>query len=216
MSRAIVTYASGPHEELLRIALPKFEEFSRKHGYDLVVGEKLCDRPPAWNKIPLLLKALSKYDECLWFDADLVIVDSSRDFPKVDSWHAMVRHFSYLSEVPNTGVWYVTRHMIPLLELAWQLEVFTNHGWWEQAAVLTVMGYSVPPQGTLFDATKCRRVYETQWTKNCKFLPLEWNSHPNYRANKPRIVHCSYPDHEQRIEAMQGLLADKDFKYPER
>jgi len=217
MTRCIVTYASGQHEELSRIAMPNLETFALKHGYtSLIVGDKLCDRPPAWNKIPLLIDALTRFDEALWFDADTIIVDTSKDipFPKGDAVHAMVRHFSALSEVPNSGVWYLTKEALPLLEKIWELEVFWNHGWWEQAALLTLMGYSVPPEGSLFDSTKCRCVHETKWTRNCSFLRLEWNSHPNYRAARPRIVHCSYPCHKSRVEVMRRLVDDPEYNYP--
>lgn len=217
MTKAIVTYAAGAHEELLDISLPRFQEFAGKHGYSMIVGNKLCDRPPAWNKVPLMIEALQYHDEVLWLDADLVIVNTDDDIkvPVGDPVHAMVRHFSAMSEVPNSGVWLMRKAGLPLLEKIWQLEVFWNHGWWEQAALMTLMGYTVPPEGSLFDETKCRCVRETEWTRLCHFMKVEWNSHPNYRAKKARIVHCSYPNMRQRIDVMRSLIADSDFAYPE-
>src|SRR3990167_8024976 len=100
MTRCIVTHASGPHEELLPISEPGFRDFAQRHGYDFVVGEKLTDRPPAWNKVYLILEMLAKYSDVLWLDADLVIVDPSQDLPvKPSATMAMVRHFSAMSEV---------------------------------------------------------------------------------------------------------------------
>ena len=156
MNRAIVTYAAGAHEELLDVALPTYRAFAERHGYEVVVGTKLTDLPPAWNKIPLLQYALQRYDEVVWFDCDLVVVDPSEDFPPLvdGKIHSMVRHFEDHSEVPNSGVWRVTRACVPLLELMLKLEVFTGHGWWEQAALLTLMGYTVPPEGSDFTKTE--------------------------------------------------------------
>ena len=218
MNKAIITYAAGEHAKLLEISRPTFQRFADAHGYDLLVGEKKCDRPGAWNKVPLLLEALQRYEIAVWFDADLVVVDASEDFPFIGSQgsqnpvHALVRHFSYMSEIPNSGVWILTRAAIPLLEQMWTLEVFMNHGWWEQAALMTCMGYSVPPEGTMFDRTCCRCVYP-KWVP--QWLRVEWNSHPNYRADKPRIVHCSYQDWTVRVSTMSELVVSAEYRYPE-
>lgn len=218
MSRLIITYAEGAHKELLDVALPTFDVFARRHGYDLVVGENMCAAhiPPAWNKIPLLLTALCKYDEVVWFDCDLVVVDPTEDFPPLadGKLHSMVRHFEGNSEVPNSGVWRVTSDAAPLLRDILKLDVFRNHGWWEQAALLTLMGYCVPPEGSKFADTKCRNVQRTQWYDSCQFMRLKFNSHPNYRADNPAVVHCSYPDMPRRLEVMKALVADPTYQYP--
>ena len=215
----IVTYAAGAHEELLDVALPSYKDFAVRHHYDLHVGEKHTDLPPAWNKIPLLLYALQRYEEVVWFDCDMVVVDPSEDFPLISNtpgrtcYHALVRHFDGNSEVPNSGVWRLTRECVPLLEKMMELEVFTNHGWWEQAALMTMMGYSVPPEGTHFPDTKCHNKYQTRWYKACHFMRLYWNSHPNYRHDKPRIVHCSYPRIQDRLDVMRALAANPCYNY---
>lgn len=216
MKRAIITYAEGAHEELLDVALPTYKDFAQRHGYELIVGPKRTQRPAAWNKVPLLLEALGEYDEAVWFDCDMVVVDPSRDFPtvKYGACHAMVRHFEGYSEVPNSGVWRLRREATSLLENMLELEVFEHHGWWEQAALLTLMGYCVPPEGHNFRDTKCRCVRPTIWHSGCEFMRLRWNSHPNYRAERPAIVHCSYPRMAERIEVMRALVKDPAFDYP--
>lgn len=232
MSKTIITYAAGAHEELLDVALPTYKTFALRHGYDVVVGEKKCDLPPAWNKIPLLLDALDHYDEVVWFDCDLVVVDPSEDFPPLQSdpkagtftqpkLHALVRHFEDHSEVPNSGVWRLRSRCDELgvvgkvlLREMLDLEVFTNHGWWEQAALLTLMGYTVPPEGSHFPDTKCKCVRPTRWYESCQFMRLCWNSHPNYRADHPRVVHCSYPRMGERLEIMRALARDPHYSYP--
>jgi hypothetical protein len=108
----------------------------------------------------------------------------------------------------------VTHACVPLLEKMLELEVFINHGWWEQAALLTLMGYTVPSEGSCFSDTKCRNVRQTQWYAKCQFMRLCYNSHPNYRSDHPRIVHCSYADMQQRLEVMRALVKDPAFDYP--
>ena len=219
MSRCIITYAADAHEELLDVALPTYEEFARRHGYNLIVGKKMTDLLPAWNKIPLLLDAIDHYNEVVWFDCDLVVVNPSDDFPPLEKLHSLVRHFENSSEVPNSGVWRMRRawgdlFMRDLLHEMMRLEVFRNHGWWEQAALLTIMGYCVPPEGSHFPDTKCKCVYKTKWYDACQFMRLKYNSHPNYRANKPMVVHCSYPNMAQRLEVMRELVKNPEFDYP--
>ena len=228
MKRAIVTYAAGAHEELLDVSLPTYKDFAHRHGYDVVVGSKLTDMPPAWNKIPLLMEALGLYDDVVWFDCDLVVVNPYDDFPPMTGLHAMVRHFEDNSEVPNSGVWRIRQSSggiidgessgglsaAGLLRGILALEVFHNHGWWEQAALMTLMGYTVPPEGSLFSDTRCRNVAKTKWFNSCQFMRLSWNSHPMYRSGSPRIVHCSYPCMTQRLEVMRELVKDPHYDYP--
>lgn len=221
--RCIITYAAGAHEEMLDVSLPTYKAFAARHGYDVEVGKKITD-PPAWNKVPLLLDALTRYEEVVWFDCDLVVVNPTEDFPPMDvdstgrpramAAHSLVRHFESFSEVPNTGVWRLRKNALELLNEAWRLQVFRDHGWWEQSAVMTLMGYTVPPQGSDFTKTRCRCVNPTYWHEQCQFMRVAWNSHPNYRADKPRIVHCSYPDVLQRIEVMRALVKNPAFEYP--
>lgn len=215
--RAIVTYAAGGHEELLEVALPTYRAFAERHGYDLIAGSpKLTDLPPAWNKILLLHDAFRNYDEAIWFDCDLVVVDNRDDFPLMNdnTSHSLVRHFEDNSEVPNSGVWRLRPSAAPLLEKMLELEVFRDHGWWEQAALMTLMGYTVPPQGSEFSETRCKCVNQTRWYKECQFMRLMFNSHPNYRSDKPRIVHCSYPSMPQRLEVMRALVKNPQYDYP--
>jgi hypothetical protein len=226
VNRAIVTYAANGHEELLAVALPTYERFARAHGYDLRVGECLLPHlPAAWNKVALLLLALKECEEAVWLDCDLVFVNCEDDFPPMasdpasgtftqDKVHALVRHFERGSEVPNSGVWRLRRGAEGLLNDMTALKVFTNHGWWEQAALMTLMGYCVPPEGSDFKKTRCKCVVQTEWHRQCQFMPLAWNSHPNYRTDKPRVVHCSYPDMDQRIEVMRALVRNPGFEYP--
>ena len=226
MSRCIVTYAAGAHEELLDVALPTYRAFADRHGYDLIVGKKMTELPPAWNKVPLLIDALAHFEEVVWFDCDLIVVDPSEDFPPLVSVqergvlqvrsHAMVRHFEDCSEVPNSGVWRLRLDAIPLLAKIMELEVFTTHGWFEQAALLTLMGYAIPPEGSHYPDTKCRCVQQTRWYKECQFMRLRFNSHPNYRAERPAIVHCSYESMPQRLEVMRALVRNPAFDYPKR
>ena len=194
MNRAIVTFGTGLHAELLKVALPGFKKFADRHGYELNVVEGLDPKmPAAWYKVPVLLEAYKSYDEVLWLGADLVIVDGSEDIPvSKDCWQAMVFHHTNDGEVPNTEVWYTRRQMIPTLERMWQManRGWHNAAWWEQSALIYLMGYR----------DDIRPVYlgnPTELYFNTCQLDNSWNVHKwdKTQAKHPRIQHATmYPN----------------------
>lgn len=195
--KALVTFGTGKSAELLKIARPSFQRFADAHGYDLRVYEP--DRDPFWPfpwlKVACLQDALETYDEALWIDSDVVIVDDSEDLPvDDDSWQALAIHRTQDGEVPNTGVWLCRQPMRGVLADLWQLRSFRNHPWWEQGAVMEFLGYDswARPTG-LREATE---LYE-----RTTFLSTEWNSHPWDEAENPRFRHATM--HEDRAEVMK-------------
>lgn len=173
MSRALVTWATGPHIEMLEIALPSLEEFADRHGYELLTPDVSTVRPPSWAKVPILRAALDEYDEALWVDADVVITDPSDDMPvPAWAWQAIVRHRTDCGEVPNCGVWFVRRQMRAFLDVMWSKIEHLHHGWWEQAAMLDLLGYQHEPRPARLNSPT--KLYErTFWLDN------GWNQHPH-------------------------------------
>lgn len=203
MSRALITFAVGEHEQLLELALPRFEAYADRHGYELETRPPaMLLRPPSWHKVPLLLEALERHDEALWIDADVVIVDQELDVadePPATAWQALVRHHTPDGEVPNGGVWLVRQGMQPVLEAIWRRSRHRNHPWWEQAALMDLLGYRHAP-AELVEPTELYR--RTHW------LGLEWNSHEqNDRHPSPRFAHATHGPVEWRASVMRAYLA---------
>lgn len=187
MSRALVTLAVGPHVELLEIARPSFDAFADRHSYEVVVADVASDRPASWRKVPALLAALDEFEEALWVDADVVIVDPSEDVPVgADSWQAVVEHQTADGAVPNLGVWYVRQPMREVLQQVWSMTGYRNHPWWEQAAMCELLGYRGVPLHRATASELCERT---------TFLPFEWNCHRNdfrYPTNEvTRFAHAT-------------------------
>lgn len=175
--------------------IPMLHEYSQRHGYDFACECMNGSRAPAWQKIPLIREALNSYDRVIWIDADVVIeqgdVDILDECPRA-IWQALVRHRTECGEVPNTGVWILSKAMLPILEQAWRLEKYINHGWWEQAAILELMGYDLSAKSTTAKRDKPTPAYE-----NTFFLDATWNHHPQdvARVDTPRFRHVTqYPD----------------------
>lgn len=210
--RALITFATGEHEQLLEVALPGFEAFADRHGYDLLIPEfDHLSREPSWLKLPAMVHALQEYGEVLWLDCDVVIVDGSED-PAVliepGKWQALVRHHTPDGEVPNCGVWLARRPMIPVLQAMWSAAHYLTHHWWEQAAMLDLLGYQ-------HETRPCCLVVPTELYERTHWLGLEWNSHEqNDRHDSPRFAHVTPNDVEWRLPRMRAYASAAEANMP--
>ena len=204
----LCTIASGPHRELFELARPSFEVFSALHGYELFVShdDLGAGRPPAWGKVVLLRKLLDSYDRVVWVDSDAVIVNPSADiFVGLSRWTplGLVVHRYGGLEVPNAGVMAILscRWAKRFLDRVWAAERFVNHKWWDNAAVIELLGYDVssPQRSTRRQTLNRRRVRE---------LDLAWNSIPGDCSGDPRIVHFPGMSQAERLAGMR-LAATK-------
>jgi hypothetical protein len=190
VSKAFLTLAVGEHEEYLSIALPSYEAFADRHGYDLYRIDPVdSPRPPSWWKIPGILRALESYDDVLFVGADFVCVDPTDDLDvPAGAWQALVAHETGDGLVPNADLWYLRQPMMPYLAEVWGKWEYTQHGWWEQAALLNVMGYAERP---------ARIVEETELYQHTHFLDPGWNVHrwDMRTPTTPRFRHATmWPD----------------------
>jgi hypothetical protein len=175
MAKALATIGSGPLAPVLALVLPTFEVYARRHGFQMAVGDGACDgRPPAWGKVPLLRRLLDDVDEVLWIDADAVILDDSVDLTSEvtpDAYQALVRHVTNDGEVPNTGVWFLRgQRGRDLLDAVWRREEYSHHEWWENAATMDLLGYSLD--------RPVQALHETVWLTGTQWLSPKWNAIP--------------------------------------
>lgn len=197
MKKAIVTFGVGTHVELLEIARPSFKAFAARHEYDYHEAQQIGhQRPPPWYKVQCLLELLKTYDMAIFFGCDLVVVDGREDIPRGnwDWYQEMVAHNTKCGLVPNDDMWVCHQNMIPWLEKVWALTQYMNHGWWEQAALLDVMGYTnlQVEQFPISRADESNELFRhTRWLVN------EWNVHiwDDPLPAHPRIQHATmWPD----------------------
>jgi Nucleotide-diphospho-sugar transferase len=136
---------------------------------------------------------LERYDEVLWADADAIFLDISKDIgdlvrPGKDlclAEHVYDQDKSWRSA--NTGVFLVrsTRWARKFLDRVWASEQYVDHPWWENAAVLDLLGYELPP-----DLTPPRKVRRTRFDARVELIGLEWNSTAGASlAPRPLIRH---------------------------
>lgn len=194
MSTLLMTgWCGSAHAQFAAHTTPLMERYAARHGMDFdCVNLRYSVAPPSWMKLPQIGAALHDYDSVLWVDADIVIVDSSEsilDEISPDCWQAMVAHKTECGSVPNCGLWFVTREMRAYFKTAWDslLAQFENHPWWEQAAMLSLMGYEV------IDGPKVVAGTPTELFDHTQFLSQKWNHHPRdeARVDHPAFLHAT-------------------------
>jgi hypothetical protein len=201
--KALCSLGAGEHSELLDVSAETFGLFADRYGYDLVLHHKVLepDRHPAWSKVCVILDALSRYDLVFWVDADAAIVDASRDVAdelKPRSLLGMVEHEYEGQRIPNCGVMVVRRSRTTrrLFERIWEQTDLLDHKWWENAAMLRLLGYEIEPE--------VRLVAPTRLFKRVQFLDPGWNSVLVDPAPHPRVNHYPGRSHEYRLEHLRA------------
>ena len=190
---------------LLAITKPAFRDYANQHGYEFLEPAHVpTDRPASWYKVATMLPALRRFDEVLWLDADVLILDGSCDLADevpADAWQAMVAHHTPDGEVPNHGVWFAREPMVPVLERIWQMTDYLQHPWWEQAAGCELLGYNPWTRPMI-------RKADTPLWERTHWLGTEWNSHRDDEADQPRFWHASVRgDRAKLMREMVGRVA---------
>ena len=186
-------------------ALRTFVPYAERHGYELRVGSGESEgRPAAWAKVVFLRQLLREYDEVLWLDADIAILDPSEDLAahvRPDAYQALVE--TRLGDLlwVNSGVWFLRagERSDSFLYAVWNSTDHIDHIWWENAAVVELLGYDI----------ECRAPRAASpWSDGTQMLPEEWNIQMDSQGLRPaRIRHYSAQANDRRE---QWIRADAD------
>lgn len=199
MSVVLTGWAGTQFGEMAAHTVPVLHRYATRHGLAFECANLAGNRPASWMKVHAIYAQLQNADRVVWIDADVVVLDDSRNiFDELrDGWQAMVEHHTPSGQVPNCGVWVVTRHMIPVLEHIWHAGRNVTHPWWEQASMLEQMGYQVVPGPIAQLAEPTELWHRTTW------LGPEWNHHPHdqRRVALPRFVHVT--QYTNRLDAVK-------------
>lgn len=202
---ALVTIGSGPHEELTEITRPVLDRYAAKHGLDLYVVSELAapQRAASWSKIAVLRDLLDGYARVGWIDADAVVVDGRADLTR-EATHrqpfAVVTHRYDGLTVPNLGVIALRRSRVTLrtLEQLWRMTQYAEHKWWENAAMLELLGFDVDRPTA--DSRRFRPL-----SLRVRELDVAWNSIDLDPSPAPCIVHFPGTAHAERVERLTEL-----------
>jgi len=130
------------------------KEYAKNHGYDFWVCRKSLNknRAPAWSKIIMIKKFLSKYDWIFWTDADSLIMNM--DFCLEDIIKKYPGKFMILtkgvSSPINSGQWLIknTKWSNVLLDKIWTKtpKYFIKNNPWEQGSFVKLLDKSIWPK----------------------------------------------------------------------
>jgi hypothetical protein len=212
-SGVICSLATGSHLQLLAEAAPTTLAYARRHGWDVVFSnEDLSEaRPTSWAKLKLVGELMDVYDFVFWIDADAIIVDLERDIlaevdDTADVWFARHPQNGDLdASVLNAGVFLARSSAFTraLFAEIWRSEQFIDHNWWENAALLHLLGYSLDPP---FSQER-----SSEWQERVGGLDLAWNSVPDYcESPKPALNHHARSDHDNFARRLAKMRADRD------
>jgi hypothetical protein len=191
--------------ELLELSLPGFEAYAARHGHEMVVHRSSLapERPPSWSKVVALHELAGEFERVIWIDVDAVVVDGRVDL--ADELRggrnlAMAVHRYDGNAVPNAGVLVLRggRWTRRFLEQVWACTELVHHRWWENAAMLKLLGHSL--------SEPVRRESVTPAWARFQELGLAWNSVPVAAAANPRIVHLAGLSHAERLAEMKRLV----------
>lgn len=145
----ITTYFDRRFAAVGSLCLTSLEHYADRHGYRVLLhNDATSGRPPAWNKI-LVLKRVLDDESCdfvLWVDADAVFarydVDIAREI-QVGRDLYLVKHDFGGREKPNTGLMLLRNSSWArsFLGRTWDMTEYIYHPWWENAAVMDLLGY---------------------------------------------------------------------------
>jgi hypothetical protein len=201
--------------KMLNIIGQALSHYAHLHQMDRylleLIDQRLDDsRPPAWDKIIFLNHMLQFYDTVIWVDCDAIICNPEPDIrDSLNGEYPMYLVYQEWGNIPNTGVWVLKRKRktIKILNKIWENTKFLYHPWWEQSALMNLLGYSFKednpqPHEVKFNPTK--------YSKYIGSLDRKWNSCCSEITDETIIKHyCG----ERNDRVVDKLKADYDYYY---
>lgn len=218
--RVICSLATRHYRQLLAVAAPTYLAYGRRWGWDVVLStEDLGEgRPPAWAKVRLIQELLHRYATVWWIDSDAILVDLERDIT-AELQAGRDFHVAFHAQpdgrdnpIPNSGVMLIQRSpwSTDFLSRLWAQEQFIQHNWWENAALLHLLGYSLDPP------FPCSGDFDP----HVGTLSADWNSVPvagYHEESRPALWHHARADHDdfwRRLGEMSAHLEATVDKHP--
>lgn len=165
--------------------------YAARWQHDLRISPNLnFERPPAWHRLQMIRELFDEgYRYVLWVDADSIFVRLDADVlaelrPNKDLYLVEHTHPAYpSSRVPNTGVMLLRNSgwSRNLLQRLWNMTDYLHHPWWENAALIDLLGYR-----NLLGTGE--HSPDGMWMNRVQFLADDWNHIPSICSGGNPII----------------------------
>lgn len=173
------------------------KKYCEKYNLDIIFSneKKYENRHSAWERLPLLLENIEKYDYLIWIDADAFFYNDANNIFDIISKN-MDKQFIFSNDIGNnninTGVFIIknSQYSIDFLnKWAYDEELYNNNPhpyWWDQGVLISMYN---------------KNILDIQ--NNCIFyeygvLQHFRNSELSQFSNKPFVFHLAGRDHNMR------------------
>ena len=175
---ALLTFATGKYNSLLKLSSPLMKIYAELWGFSYFELKESLDlkRPISWSKLLAIENLLQKYEVVIYLDVDVMILKMDEnileDFDKRYDFAWRVSSISGKLS-PNAGVMLFRSSVATksLLRCAYEQTDLIYDGWWEQAALIRVLGYSDPRPSSVEKLANAPLVT----VRERKLMP-KWNS----------------------------------------
>lgn len=208
MNKILISgYRGDEYKQISSLTFPLMEKYATKYNIDSALLEfPDCGRAASWYKIPSIIKMLETYELILWLDSDIVIVNNSEDITSLSN-DSNINYISYHNvggnKHPNCGVWMMKRDMIPFLNTLWNMTQYINHFWWEQAALIELIGMEMDSNNNV-----SLKDPENKLFKKTTFIDNKWNYcwADNDKSQTPFFNH--FAGTPNRLQQIQNLVRE--------
>ncbi len=228
----IITAYDKNYAKIGKISEKSIKKYSAKFGFKFKIFTipKNFNRHKAWYKIKLIndLLKINKYKIIFWIDSDAIftryedlrnVIDNYHEFylvshnVKVDNKTKFNNTKLAISRL-NTGVMIFKNSNFnqKLIKDIWNKKKYINSGWWDNSALLDVLGYKGEIEKNLN-----KHKGKLKYVKKMKLIPLEWNSVPSsnnlefsLETFNPIILHTAGFNFIHKRDLMKKYIEQKN------
>jgi len=226
LSLKIITSHDSNYNNVGKITVETMKNYAKKYNLEFeFLPMPSTGRAQTWNKIISIKEQIlrKKNDYIMWVDADaffhkdaeniLSVIEDKYEIYLSSHYCGVFKGSNYKNTVLtvnriNCGVmiFKVTNFCIKFLEKVWNKKNYIDHYWYEQAAIMDLVGLKVDITGNLKD-----NAGDDFYLKKIKFLNKEWNSIPSSseistESFRPSIIHLAGIKNEIRMRFLKNYL----------
>lgn len=222
----IITSHDENYNEIGNITKKTMRNYAQKFGFEFEFLEMPnTGRSQTWNKIISIKDQILKknHDFIMWLDADaffpndaenvVSILNDNHEIYLSNHYCSVHKGSNYKNTILTTNrincgvmIFKVSEFNINFLNKVWSSEKYINHHWFEQAAIMDLIGLKADITGNLNDNQG-----NDFYLEKIKFISKEWNSIPSFNeisteSIRPSIIHLAGIENKERIKFLNDYI----------